>query len=262
MDFDYKILEEKFKQAPENVQLVLTSSKVTDDIQMIAANNGLLIDQASTLFDLVSYVLLGLISSKDFVKTLSKEAGIDEKISRKVVQDINDTILADIRTSMRNGSSNQDIEELTKTQEGTFANKMEDHDSAATTSLEVAGNFSIEKEPTTNSEPTPANITPANKAQILNDIEFPMSVKGNMGSTEAGPSYTDNHTEPLVDQLLSMPTNIVEQKVVVSAPGPVKPVSKLPEAPTNLPVSPEPPKKLPDLPPKPRGPDLYRESIK
>ena len=254
MDFDYKILEEKFKQAPESVQLVLTSSKVTDDIQMIAAHNGLLIDQASILFDLVSYTLLGLIAAKDFVKTLSKEADIDEKIAKKVAQDINDKVLTDIRTSMQKIPDNTDDGVVNAAQD--------------LGALEQAGNFSIEKEAPTSNEPTPVNVTPANKAKILNDIEFPAG-KGSVVGIKNGPSYADNHTEPLIDQLLSMPTTIKENKVVIKTPDPVKPTPVSPQPPTNLPVSPDQtqiaqksPAIQPEQPPKPKGPDLYREPIK
>ncbi len=221
---------------PDEIKQLASSVEIFDKCQAIGKLFGFHVDQIGELDAEIRDILDGRNKSSDFTAHIMKRLDITREIADKVATEANKEVFDFIKSKLGN--------------------------SISTSSLEVAGNFSIEKELTTNSEPTPANITPANKAKILNDIEFPMSVKGRLGNMETGSSYADNHTEPLVDQLLSMPTNIVEQKVVVSTPDPVKPASKLPEAPTNLPVSPEPPKKLPDLPPKPRGPDLYRESIK
>lgn len=137
MEYDYKILEEKFNQLPEEVQLALTSTSVTEKIKSIGKRYGLKIDQESVLFDLTSHVMLGLVPSKDFVKTLTKEASLDESLSAKVAVDINKEIFDEIKSFIRNNSETSPLD----------ANSENTTPDSDISSIELAGGFEIEKEP-------------------------------------------------------------------------------------------------------------------
>jgi hypothetical protein len=101
MDYDYKTLEEKYKSLPEDIQLAMASTDVSKTIMEIAQKHGLFIDQADELSDEVSYVMLGLKKSKDFIKTISKVLEIDEKRAIEIAQDINKEIFDKMRDSLK-----------------------------------------------------------------------------------------------------------------------------------------------------------------
>lgn len=106
MEFDYEILEKKFKELPAELQYALTSIEVAKSVEAVAQKNGLLLDQMDILFNLVSYVILGLLPSNDFTRTLAKEINVNEKQARMVVDDINNEVFAKIRESMREYEKN------------------------------------------------------------------------------------------------------------------------------------------------------------
>ena len=101
MEYDYKILEEKFQQLPEEVQHALSSIEVTSSIKEIANSHGLRVDQEGVLYDTISLVMLRLLSAKDFIKTFIKESGVDEKTAKEIAVDINNEVLGKIRSSMQ-----------------------------------------------------------------------------------------------------------------------------------------------------------------
>ncbi|MEI6304497.1 MAG: hypothetical protein WCP09_00555 [Candidatus Taylorbacteria bacterium] len=259
MEFDYKVLEEKFKLAPDSVKELLTSSKITNDIERIADKNGLLLDQLSTLNDIVSYVLLGLVPAKDFVTQLSKEANVSVEIANKIATDINNDVLKDIRDTMKDLSNEAD-------------KKISAANDLAT--LEKAGGFTIEKDQTRDGGPSDdtngigsgnqaeTTVSYRDKAQILSDIENPTPSKESTLNKDTAEVMVGPHTEPLVDYLLSSPTGSKIETVttIVSAPKPTKPIENTAmKAPIQQQTPPVP---IPEAPPKPKSPDLYREPVK
>ena len=101
MQFDYITLEEKFKKLPEEVQYALTSPKVSQSIQNISQKNGLMLDQMEILFDITTYVMLGLLPSSKFTLTLAQELNISEKQARIITSQISDEVFVGIKESMR-----------------------------------------------------------------------------------------------------------------------------------------------------------------
>ncbi len=223
-------------QPSKQIQDLIDSSELYDDIESIGNDLDLHIDQVGELYAEIIDILRGINKSADFTKHIQTRLEIDAAKANQILKLVNTKVFDTLRSNMQTTLTEGNIK-----------------------SVEQAGNFSIEKESPTSNEPTPANVTPANKAKILNDIEFPISGRGTVVGAKSGSSYADNHTEPLVDQLLSMPTTIKEDKVLIN--NPVMPTTP-PKTSVPPQVVPEPPKKLPDLPPKPKGPDLYREPIK
>lgn len=96
-------------------------------------------------------------------------------------------------------------------------------------SLEKAGNFTIE---------------PTGEAH-LDTHAMPIPVKPYAGPT---------HVEPLVDLLMTTPVANSADKVI-------KPAHSTGDIPPNLPTGSEPPARTPVVPPRPAGPDPYREPI-
>ncbi|MEI8327879.1 MAG: hypothetical protein WCG02_01970 [Candidatus Taylorbacteria bacterium] len=242
--FDDKTIDDKFQKLPFDVQQVLISTKVTGDIRSIANNNGLLLDQASALFNIVSYTLLGLIPANGFADALIKETGLDRKIAENVVNEINEKVLADIRTSMRKDSTEQTNEETVPLQN--------------TSSIEKAGNFTIEPQKVHDES---VDVTSADKARILSEIEnpptsiFPEKIV-------SVPVPEEKFTEPLVDQLLTGTTSSGERKVFINIINAAP--SKLPTDTSAAPTTETTPSTSlpPDAPVTPKGPDLYREEAK
>ncbi len=285
MNYDFKTIEQKFKQLPEDIQMALTSTEVTAEIKKIADDNGLLIDQASTLFDLASYVLLGLLPSSDFVKTFSKEAGVDTKIAMQVAREINGKVFSKIRSSIQNIESGKEVADEQ-------ANETRRQDISA---LESAGGFNVIKEKSEmGSGDNGANVpTAADRSKILAGVENP-TISREIRAKKTG---DENYTEPLVDQLLSAPTARpamgaqpmvnaepiappAAQKIAPTIPSnlptaeepavlppttsesstPIRPIPATPSSPALKPVSPSP------VAPKPaastnKAPDSYREPV-
>lgn len=175
MNYDFKIIEEKFKQLPEDIQLALSSTAVTNDIQKIAADNGLLINQESVLYDLVGYVLLGLVKSSDFVKTFSKEAGVSTKVAMAIAKTINDNVFSKIRSSIQKIEHDREVPSEqnndTKRQDLSVLEPSKNIDQADSTisSVESVGDFDIDR-PSSILESS-SGITAADRAKILAGVE-------------------------------------------------------------------------------------------
>ena len=101
MDYDYKILEEKYKSLPQDIQLAMASTDVSNTILKIAEKHDLLLDKANELSEEVSYVMLGLTKSNNFVRTISKRLEIDEKKAIEIAQDINKEVFDKMRQSLQ-----------------------------------------------------------------------------------------------------------------------------------------------------------------
>jgi len=193
MDFDYQILEEKFKELPLDTQLAMTSAHIAEMIKEISDKNRLLIDQEGILYDLTSYVLLGLLPSKEFTATLVKEAGINESVAASIAEDINEKVFSEIRTSMRLQGEKRESESL---------------QAKSISSLEHAGSFDVMKE--SDSEQTglvggkedTSEVGPRDKNSILEGIENPIPAT----ATRVPKMNTESFKEPLVDHLLKNST--------------------------------------------------------
>ena len=101
MTYDYATIEARMKSLPDDVQQAMVSADVENAIYDIAENRGLDIEQAGMLADITSYVMLGLLPSKDFVNELSKQASIPREEADQIGIDINKGIFDKIRESLR-----------------------------------------------------------------------------------------------------------------------------------------------------------------
>ena len=157
MKFDYSTIEDKFLTLPDEVKFAMTSPGVAQTIQEISSKFGLLLDQMDTLFDVTSYVMLGLIPQQQFSSTLARELNIGEKQARMITAEISDKVFSSIRESMRSYEtqatpSSKIINETYKANSGQFgkiekedmSDKSESKIESPHADLENAGDFKIE----------------------------------------------------------------------------------------------------------------------
>lgn len=226
--FSAEEIQDKFETLPKELQDAVTSPDINNKIQEIGARHELHIDQIGELVDQIGLVMLGLEKSSNFVTDTSARLSIGPKEAKAIADDINKEIFSIIREKMR------DIEEGTEKEAATAE--------TAISSVERAGGFTIEKE---DSDSRNLNgVSDNDKADILMNIEHPPASK------ESTQTVSENHIEPLVDQLLGAATARPVQQASHSAEA---------APPPNLPVETEPEPK-PGAP-KPKGPDPYRETF-
>ena len=150
MEFDYSTIEDKFLSLPDEVKFAMTSPQVAENIKEISSKFGLLLDQMDILFDVTSYVMLGLIPQNQFTQTLARELNIGEKQARIITAEISDKVFSSIRESMRSfenhtAPSPKIVNETYKTNSGQFGRiDKEDAEESPHADLESAGDFKIE----------------------------------------------------------------------------------------------------------------------
>ena len=149
MKFDYSTIEDKFLSLPDEVKFAMTSPKVTETIQEISNKFGLLLDQMEVLFDVTSYVMLGLVPQKDFSSTLARELNIGEKQARMITAEISDKVFSSIRESMREYEkqaqpSPKVINETYRANSAQFGKIEDEKEESPHADLENAGDFKIE----------------------------------------------------------------------------------------------------------------------
>jgi hypothetical protein len=229
MEYEYQKLEENFKKLPEPLQRALASSEITEGIQKIAERYQLMLDQESVLYDITAYTMLGLSSSKDFVKNLSSATNIDNGTASKIADDINKEIFSKIKEEMQ------------------ATEKTVENDATIST-LNQAGNFTVE--PQVN-EPTDHLETPS---EVIEGIENPVPAQPRQEAPVVAPvqntqEQSKNTETMLLDHLLSGPVVAMEQKTEQKA------VQTPPQTPTPKPQASQPAQNTP------KAADPYRETI-
>ena len=186
MEYSYKILEEKLKSLPFDLQAALVSVDTANKVGDIAEKHSLHIDQAGALAEVTSFVMLGLIPSKNFVSELVVRAEIKTEEAAEIAKEVNAEIFNSIRQSL------QKIQYAEKIPEDTNA------------SLEKAGGFTIEKQPETleayAQKTDDSAVTAIDREKALNAIENPTF-------HNAGPVNVLTRNGPdIADHMLAAPT--------------------------------------------------------
>jgi hypothetical protein len=246
--YEYEELEAKFKKLPKNIQVALTSVEVADEIKNISEKHGLLLDQTAVLFDVFSYILLGLLPAADFVKTFSKESNVSEKVATTVAEEVNSQVFSKIRSSIQ------------ATQDGPEPGQMPASPSITPkatpaqqdiTTLEKAGGFSVEQQKDDNENTS--DVSEKDKYNILTEIENPLPAK----EVAAKQGSDESYAEPLVDHLLNTASAQPEEKIVEKSTlgAPANPPANPATSTTANPAANPPPA----TETKPKGPDPYLE---
>jgi hypothetical protein len=229
-----ELIKERYQGLPLQVKDAVTASDLPVKMKTIADDNSLMLDQAGALQNEILFVMLGMEPSSEFVKNISKELNINKEKANAIAKDVNQLIFDPIRKYLR---------EWEEQEEKTIK---ENENQQSITDLERAGGFTIEHSGQNGNGGAPINLPGAeevteSKEDLVASIENPIPTK------PAIPVQEYNHTEALVDRLLAGPMTAVEQKTVQTSPQ------------EQATAKPEP--KAPQTPPKPAGPDSYREPI-
>lgn len=207
----------------EETRKVAMSVEIYDTAEKIGNTFSLHIDQIGELDKAIRQILLGISNSSTFIEDITKNLEIDGKLAEQIAQEVNKEVFSAIKLNMQSQTVSDD----------------------ATKTLERVGGFSVERE-----SPESANgVTSADRPQILAGLENPpSSLPGHTATPPANlptnSTQVENHSEPLVDYLLSNPAGRAAQNIPVTAPTPAAPKKPAP------PVAPQVPKN-----------DPYKESI-
>ena len=99
--FAFEELKEKFLNIPEDVQEAITSTETNEKLLALADKYKLQYDEAEELTKEIGYVMLGLKPKKDFVKNIKKATELNFEKSKIIAEEVNNTIFADIRKSLK-----------------------------------------------------------------------------------------------------------------------------------------------------------------
>ncbi len=244
--FTVEQLQDQFTKLPKDLQEAISSTEVHDSILKIGSKYGLHVDQLGEMVDLVGLIMLGLSSSKSFVRDFSQQSGVKEDIALSIAEDVNSQVFGKIRMSM------QSIEKAA-----------EEPKDSSLADLERVGGFSIEPALAENGNGVamPADLPGMSGAaesqeDLVSSIENPPPAKQVNLMAEA------DHTDSLVDHLLAGPSGAAEHKTSKTVEPPAglpgeEPADDILPQKTAAPA--QKPESAPQAPKKPSGPDLYRE---
>ena len=237
---------QKNDQLTLEIKAFANSPEIYSMCEKIGSLFNLHIDQISEIDYEIRKILLGINKSTDFTKHIKDNLEIDDDLANKITAEANKVVFQTIEARLRSQTANQQN----------------------LSTLERAGGFSIEKEDDSDSADfSGVGVTSKDKDRILSGIEDP-APKEEVQQSYSKIASKEIHIEPLSDHLLNSmtarPEEIIKYKVN-SAPT----ISTKPIAPTNLPIGnigegnsvDQSKPKTPPSPPKPIGPDSYREPI-
>ncbi len=276
-----ELIKERYFELPQHLQEAVTASDLPAKMKTIANNHGLMIDQLGSLRKEIILVMLGLESSSIFVKNVSKELEVDEKKSLAIAKDVESLIFSPIKSYLREWEEEEnrqlDIEEAEKEslstissieQAGGFSIEKEKIDPKKTRPdgawkmpeegeielpEEILRHIEEHKLPTkpANTTLTPISTTTPKPAPLVTPVLEPQTITNPPTSNSVPISSpvksswekdNEQHTEPLVDHLLTKTTSI--------------PLEKSSQQITEM------PKKSAPIPNNiPTGPDMYHEPI-
>lgn len=96
---DKKQFFKLYNKLPEEVQDLLTSSELGDDLETICDKYDI-VSNFSSLFDYVGDVLLGLLPPDEFQETIQKELGLNKDKAKKITREINRFVFYPVKSSL------------------------------------------------------------------------------------------------------------------------------------------------------------------
>ncbi len=193
--------------ATNSIQNFLSSPGFYGGVKKIADQFNLHVDQFGELYAEINDVIREVSSSSDFIEHISKRLEIEKDLAAHIATEVNKEVFSAVKTNLKLQTSTDDVENIGR-----------------------AGGFRVEKE-----APEQGNgVTPADRGKILAGLENPPPSVPSSGtalppqnlptdsratSMPSAPRQEENHTEPLVDYLLSNPASKTVEKVV-STPQP------------------------------------------
>lgn len=103
-----KIIAEAFKRLPKKVQDAVTSSDLARKLEIISKKHNLHIDQSDALETETMFVMLELEPAKDYLENIERELRLTRDEATAVANDVNESILKDIKDSLRETYGEED----------------------------------------------------------------------------------------------------------------------------------------------------------
>lgn len=208
--------DERFESLPGDIQEAITSAEVGSKVAALAQKYKLHIDKASELSDETGLVMLGITHPQDFLGNIKRRLQLPEDMARDLVSDVNEQIFKSIRGSLKKihqmaedeaTAQKESVSSVYSSISQPPANQMTPlpltkEVSAETPEIEsvlgsedskILADSGIEID--NSSRPTPydlqekqniENNTTPNKAELINALENPESIKSNGISMPAG----------------------------------------------------------------------------
>ena len=95
------LIQKRFAELPPAVRSAITSADLRPKLQRIGQKYQLHIDQAGSLEDETTLVMMGFSDPAEFPDTLAKELGVSAEIAEQIAEDVSGEIFMPIRESMR-----------------------------------------------------------------------------------------------------------------------------------------------------------------
>jgi hypothetical protein len=218
------------KEIPPQINELIESKDFSDQIVALGESLGLNIDQIGELCAAVNSVLLGLIPSRTFTKTVKNKLEINDELTERVINELNIKVFSKLKTEMR----------------AIFA------DNSTQIEATVDQKKNIDKENILNGIENPTSSTTANPPINLLFEEYPLVIPGQKSESSKPTipvtSAAITSTKPipslnLMDRMMSSPVSTKTETVE----------KKIDEAQKAQP--------MPSKPKTPAGPDPYREPL-
>ncbi len=211
MEQDQQKLENRFNSLPQELKDAISSVEIGELVAKIGDEEGLMLDQSADLMDETGLVMLGITPTEQFVSTLIKKLGIDDKKARMISVKINDKIFNKIRTSIQQIQEKNQAEnniKITATPVTPLPKPPSPPPaSPPITPLEKVGNFTIEmRSPSTSPLYNDSNLK---KENVLNDLENIKNLK---------PENANAFVEHLLSNPVSNPQQVEVRKQVTPPP--------------------------------------------
>lgn len=116
MDYSKEQIEQYFLNLPPDVQDVMSSATVGEELMKIAQKHSLHIDTIDMLYEEVGKIMLGINHPRDFIRNLQKTIGLSPDAARAIAEDINELIFKPIRESLK--KVHEASEDATEDQKG------------------------------------------------------------------------------------------------------------------------------------------------
>jgi hypothetical protein len=101
MNRDYNTLEEKFLNAPDDIQIALGSQDVFKKLNEIAKKYSFDKNATDGLIEETALVMLGVTNPSDFIRDLSLHLGTTTEKSTALAKDINEEIFQPVKESLK-----------------------------------------------------------------------------------------------------------------------------------------------------------------
>lgn len=210
-----QIIKERYKELPADIQEAIKSNDLGAKFSAIAEKHGLHVDQNGALQTETILVMLGLEPTTDYVNNLQRNLDISRTEALSLADDVNNDILNSIKNSLRvmqeGGEAEPAVPNLVPTPPANLPVVPSAPTAPSNTSLEKAGQFTIEKT-------VPISASSQYKEQDIDKEAILKSIEDKPVAPAASQSM------PMVDHLLTTHVNAPEKIEIkeVKAPEAVK----------------------------------------